>query len=83
MLTDEDVQKLVSVFATKKDLQEFREEFSGVKENVQAVLNILENQNKPIVELQQENVMSTGILKRHENWIKQIAQATNINLAIE
>ena len=108
MITDEDVEKLKTVFATKDDLnafatkddlnafatkndfqelkhdfKEFREEFDVVKENVQAILSILDKQSKPITELQQENAMSTGRLNRHENWIKQIAKETNIILIKE
>jgi chromosome segregation ATPase len=90
MITDEDIEKLKTTFATKNDLQglkndfqEFREEFSVVKENVQAILTILDKQNKPIVELQQENAMATGRLNRHEGWIKHIAQETNTTLITE
>jgi hypothetical protein len=108
MITDEDVEKLKTTFATKSDLggfatkkdlesfttksdvqelksefKEFREEFGVVKENIQAILTILDKQNKPIAEIKQENAMSTGRLNRHEDWIKHIAKETNTTLITE
>ena len=38
MLTNEDVKKLLEVLATKEDIKELKEDMSGLRESVQALL---------------------------------------------
>jgi len=38
MLTDQDIQKLVSILATKSDIQEIKEDVSGLRESIQGLV---------------------------------------------
>ena len=54
MLTDEDIQKLTSVLATKHDVETLREEVSSLRETVQGLTNAIDGLAKVIEDLRVE-----------------------------
>ena len=79
MLTDEDIKKLIEVFATreevatKKDLEELRKDFANLQASVDAYA-------KKADTYFQEMVMLAHKVDRHEKWIRQIAEKLGIKL---
>jgi len=79
MLTDEDIKKLIEVFATreevatKKDLEELRKDFINLQTSVDAYA-------KKADTYFQEMVMLAHKVDRHEKWIRQIAEKLGIKL---
>lgn len=54
MLSDEDIQKLSSVLATKEDIHDLREETDALRENVQSLVLALDGLTKAITDLRAE-----------------------------
>jgi len=83
MLDDKDINKLVSLLATKKDVEEIRGDIGDIKELVQGLLVATDAIAKSIGELKMEYAAISTQLTRHERWIKQIAEKVGLNLAME
>jgi predicted nucleic acid-binding Zn-ribbon protein len=83
MLDDKDINKLVSLLATKKDFEEIRSNISDMKELLQGLLVATDAIAKSIGELKMEYAAISTQLTRHERWIKQIAEKVGLNLAME
>jgi uncharacterized coiled-coil DUF342 family protein len=79
MLTNEDIQKLIDVFATreevatKNDLEEIRKDFSDLQTSVDAYAQKADTYF-------QEMVMLSHKVDRHEKWIQQIADKLGVKL---
>jgi len=79
MLTNEDIKKLIEVFATreevatKQDLELLRQDFSNLQTAVDAYA-------KKADAYFQEMVMLAHKVDRHEKWIQQIAEKLGIKL---
>lgn len=79
MLTDEDIKKLIEVFATREevatkiDLEEIRKDFSDLQTSVDAYAQKADTYF-------QEMVMLTHKVDRHEKWIQQIADKLGVKL---
>lgn len=79
MLTNEDIQKLIEVFATreevatKKDLENIREDFSNLQTSVDAYAKKADGYF-------QEMVMLSHKVDRHEKWLQQLAIKIGIRL---
>jgi uncharacterized protein YlxW (UPF0749 family) len=79
MLTQEDIQKLIEVFATrdevalKKDYESLRQDFSDLQTSVDSYA-------KKANDYYQEMVMMNQKLNRHEKWIQQLAEKLEIKL---
>jgi len=79
MLTQEDIQKSIEVFATreevalKKDYENLRQDFSDLHVSV-------DNYAKKANDYYQEMVMMNQKLNRHEKWIQQLANKLDIKL---
>lgn len=79
MLTDEDVKKLIEVFATreevatKRDLEEVRKDFSNLQSSVDAYAKKADNYF-------QEMVVLSHKVDRHEKWIQQLAGKLGVEL---
>ncbi len=79
MLTDEDIKKLIEVFATreevatKRNLEEIRQDFARLKTSVDAYA-------KKADDYFQEMVALSHKVDRHEKWIQQIAEKLGIKL---
>ena len=77
MLTDEDIQKLVEVFATKEDLLSFREEMRKDFSDLQTTVDAYATKADTFF---QELLMLSHKVDRHEKWLLQIADKLNIKL---
>ena len=83
MLDDKDISKLISVLASKKDMEEVKTEIAEMKELLQGLLVATDSIAKSIGELKMEYAAISTQLTRHDRWIKQIAEKIGINLAME
>jgi predicted nucleic acid-binding Zn-ribbon protein len=83
MLDYKDINKLVSLLATKKDVEEIRSDIGDLKEMVQGLLVATDAIAKSIGELKMEYAAISTQLTRHERWIKQIAEKVGLDLAME
>ncbi len=77
MLTDDDIQKLITVVATKEDLtqlkESLRQDFSDLQTSIDAYA-------KKANDYFQEMVMFSRKLERHEKWLQQLAQKLEVKL---
>ena len=79
MLTNEDVQKLIEVFATrdeivtKKEFEDLRQDFVNLQTAVDAYATKADA-------FFQELVMLSHKVDRHEKWLHQIAEKLGIKL---
>jgi len=83
MLDDKDVQKLVSILATKEDVKEMKQDITDLRELVQGLIVSTDNLVKSISDLGTEYVAISNQLTRHEKWIKQIAEKMGMRLVVE
>ena len=77
MLSDEDIRKLIDVFATREEIDkrfdEIRQDFSDLETAVDAYA-------KKADTYFQEMVVLVHKVDRHEKWIRQIAEKLGIKL---
>lgn len=79
MLDDNDIQKLIEVFATKEEIREMirplatKEAFDELQKSVDAYAQKADK-------FFQELVMLSHKVDRHEKWIQQIAEKLGIKL---
>jgi len=83
MLNNEDIDKLTSVLASKKDIEEIKEDLGDLKELVQDLIVSSDLIAKSIGELKLEYAAISTQLSRHERWIKEIAEKVGLKLAME
>jgi len=79
MLTNDDIRKLIEVFATKEDLKEAVKDLS-TKKDVNDLLNAVDTYAKKADTYFQEMVMLAHKVDRHEKWIQQIAEKLRVKL---
>ncbi len=79
MLSDEDIQKLIEVFATKEDLKEMVKNLS-TKNDFNNLLNAVDAYAKKADTYFQEMVMLAHKVDRHEKWLQQIANKLGLEL---
>jgi len=79
MLSDEDIQKLIEVFATKEDLKEVVKNLS-TKSDFNNLLNAIDAYVKKADTYFQEMVMLAHKVDRHEKWLQQIANKLGLEL---
>ena len=79
MLDDKDIQKMIEVFATKEDLEQFvtKEEFRKAMSNLQTSIDAYA---KKVDAFAQEMIMLAHKVDRHEQWLHQIADKLGIKL---
>ena len=93
MLTNEDIQKLKEVLATKEDLAkivtleefdqfkgEMKQDLDNLRESIQALTVSVDKLVKAVADMHQEYVVITGRVDRHEKWIQQIAEKLDLKL---
>jgi archaellum component FlaC len=80
MLTDEDIQKMAEVFATKEDIKDLKEDIGGLRESVQALTVSIDKLTKILEDLKQEYIAITAKVDAHEKWIKQASEKLGIKL---
>jgi len=79
MLTDKDVEKLIDVFATrkevatKKDLEKLRKDFSDLQTSIDGYVEKTEKYK------QEEELLSHKV-DRHEKWIEKAADKIGIKI---
>ena len=83
MLTDQDINKLTAVLASKRDVMEIKHDLNDLRESVQGLIVATDNLVKVISDLKMEYVAISSQLSRHERWIKQIAEKTGVNLSTD
>jgi hypothetical protein len=83
MLNDQDVEKLTSVLASKKDVEDIKNDLSDLKELVQGLMVSNDSIAKSIGDLTLEYAAISTQLSRHDKWIKQIAEKVGLNLTME
>ena len=79
MLSDEDIKKLIDVFATKGDLKEAVKNLS-TKDDFSQLLTAVDGYAKKADAYFQEMVMLSHKVDRHEKWFHQIAEKLGIKL---
>ena len=80
MLTDQDIQKLSAVLATKEDIKDLREEGDALRENVQALTLAVDGLSKAINDLRTEYAAIANKSSRHDKWILQLAEKIGLKL---
>jgi hypothetical protein len=80
MLNDQDINKLTSVLASKKDVKEIRDDMDSLKELVQGLIVSSDNLATGISNMTTEYAAISTQLSRHELWIKEIAKKVGLNL---
>ena len=93
MLTNDDIQKLIEVFATKEDFaklitrdefgqfrKEIDNEFTNLREAIQALTVSVDKLAKAVGDIRQEYVAISAKVDRMEKWIHQIAKKVGIEL---
>ena len=83
MLNDQDVNKLTSVLASKKDVEEIKGDLRDLKELVQGLIISNDSIAKSIGDLTLEYAAIKHQINRHEEWIKQIAEKVGLKLVID
>jgi len=83
MLNDQDINKLTSLLATKKDVEEIKSDLGDLKELVQGLILSSDSIAKSIGELTLEYAAISTQLSRHDRWIKEIAEKIGLKLATE
>ena len=77
MFSEEDIKKLVEVFATKQDFEVFREEmrkgFSDLQTSVDAYAKRADTYFQEMVALSHK-------VDRHEKWLQKIAEKIDLKL---
>lgn len=81
MLDDKDIQKIVEanreVFATKQDLEYFRDD---MRKNFADLQSGVDGYAKKAEDYFQEMVMLSHKIDRHEKWIQQLAKKFGVSL---
>ena len=80
MLTSKDIDKLLSVLATKQDIQKLDERLTRVEDTLGRVLTALDRLAKAFEDLHAEYAAVKVQLSRHEKWIRQIAKQAGVKL---
>ncbi len=80
MLDDKDIDRLTSVLASKKDVEEVKSDLGDLKELVQGVIISSDSVAKSIGDLTLEYAAIKNQINRHEEWIKPIAEKVGIKL---
>lgn len=77
MLDDKDIQKLIEVFITKTDLENFKDEY---RKDFSDLQTSVDDYAKKADKFFEELVMLSHKVDRHEKWLKQIADKLGIKL---
>jgi len=78
--TKEDFYKLATLEEFDQFRNEVKQEFSSLREVVQALSLAIDKLVKAVEDLSQEYVMITLKVDRHEKWLHQVAEKLGIKL---
>lgn len=79
MLTAEDIQKLIEVFATKEDIKDAVRNLT-TKDDFDKLLSAVDSYAQKADTYFQEMVMLSHKVDRHEKWLQQLAEKLGIKL---
>ena len=79
MLEEQDIEKLIRVFATKADLQEAVSALA-TRGDINKLLNSIDAYANKADTYYQEMVMLSHKVDRHERWILQLAEKLGVTL---
>ncbi len=81
MLTDKDINKLMTIFPTRDEVRHIvREELEPMQEMQQSVLSAVDKLATAIETQNLENAARDAQLSRHGTWIHQVADKTEVAL---
>lgn len=80
MLDEKDIQKIISVVATKEDIKDLKQDVDGLKEMTQALVLSVDKLVKVVDDLRQEYAAVTSKVDRHEKWLHQLAEKLGVKL---
>jgi len=80
MLTNEDIQKIISVVATKEDVESLKQDVNGLRESIQSLVISVDKLVKSVDDLKTEYIAVNNQISRHEKWLLQIAEKVGIKL---
>lgn len=80
MLTNEDIKKIVSVVATKEDIERIETRLSTLEEAMRNLAVSIEKFVVAMDDIKQEYLIMARKTELHEKWIKQIADKLNVRL---
>lgn len=83
MLTDRDIQKLVTVFASKQEFNELKSEVFEMRETLNGVVTAIDGVAHTLEDMRMELISSIHQLNRHDRWIRTLADKTETLLLIE
>jgi hypothetical protein len=80
MLTEQDIERIVAVVATKQEVGEIRDDVKAIRELTGQVLTGLDGIAKAIDDLKMEYAAVKMQLDRHDRWIKELAEKVGLPL---
>ena len=80
MLTEQDIERIVAVVATKQEVAEIRGDVKAIRELTGQVLTGLDGIAKAIDDLKMEYAAVKLQLDRHDRWIKEMAEKVGLPL---
>jgi hypothetical protein len=80
MLTEQDIERIVAVVATKQEVAEIRDDVKAVRELTGQVLSGLDGIAKAIDDLKMEYAAVKLQLDRHDRWIRELAEKVGLLL---
>jgi hypothetical protein len=80
MLTEQDIERIVAVVATKQEVAEIRDDVKAVREITGQVLTGLDGIAKAIDDLKMEYAAVKLQLDRHDRWIRELAEKVGLPL---
>jgi len=83
MLEDKDIEKLISLLATKEDVKEIRSDISDMREMLQGLMVATDKMAKSMEILGTEYSVVSKQLTRHEKWLQQLSEKVGVKLSYE
>jgi hypothetical protein len=80
MLTEQDIERIGAIVATKQEVAEIRDDVKAVRELTGQVLTGLDGIAKAIDDLKMEYAAVKLQLDRHDRWIKELAEKVGLPL---
>ena len=79
MLTDQDIDKLTSVLASKTDVTELKDDVESLRESLQGMIVATDGLTKVISDLHMEYVAIGHQVSRHESIIQKLVEKVGLS----